>query len=168
MKSKKRKIFLLIFSLLFFIGTLSVHLLLFQVDKKTAQNTTEYVATVTKISINDMVSDVYAEIFTQEYDNSFFISSNIAKHINLEDLKNIQSGDKVYVRIENDQVNLFDRVEFISIVSLTAANKQIYSLTNYNDYMTIAAKPARIISIFVALVFLCLAIYCIVILRRNT
>lgn len=138
---------------------------LFVFDKTispTKDDTVEYTATVSKIEINDTGKDLYIEIYTKEYDNYFLIPTGVSKHIDAEDINRIESGEEITFRVEKNMVKIMEESEFVDIVSLKTNEKNIYTLSEYNQYYSKGFLPGKIIICIIACAFLCVSGYCFV------
>ncbi len=161
------KIVILVISILFFIGMIGLMIFMSQIDKQTEDTTTYYAATVTEIWINRIENSIYAEIHTKEYDSALQISTNITKNINMNDVKDLKNGQKIFFRIENIKSDQMNKVDFINIVSLKTETKDIFSLEDYNRYISNSAYPARIASVAVVLLFLFISLFCFFSIKRK-
>ncbi len=79
----------------------------------------------------------------------------------MSNLINLQKGQTIFFRIENNMIEQFGEVYFCNIVSLRTTETEIISLTDYNTYIHAAAFPARVTGIVFAGVFLAVFLYCI-------
>ena len=59
-------------------------------------------------------------------------------------------------------------VDFVDIVSLKTETNDIFTLEDYNHFMRVSARPARIADITVALLLLVVSILCFVFIKRNS
>jgi hypothetical protein len=62
-------------------------------------------------------------------------------------------------------IDQFEKMRYIPIVSLRTQEKELVSLSSYNDYMAPQIFMATIAGIAVALIFLLISIHCILLLR---
>ena len=161
------KIVILVISILFFIGAIGLMVFMSQIDKQTEDTTTHYTATVTETWINSIGNSIYAEIHTKEYTNALQISTNISKNINMNDVKDLKSGQKIFFRIENIKSDQMNQVDFINIVSLKTETKDIFSLEDYNRYICNAVYPARIASVALVLLFLFISLFFFFSIKRK-
>lgn len=161
MKKSKTKIVILIVSMLFCAGTFGLLISMINIDKQTESTTTFLSATVDAIKITDTGSKIYVEIHTKEYHAVLLISTNITQNIDLNDIRNLHNGQKIFFRVENSKIgqmnNVTDQtndVNLINIISLQTETNNILSLEDYNQYIKNAAYPARIACVMMALLFL--------------
>ena len=158
----------MIFCLEFFLGLIGVLITMNSIDKKTEKNTTEFVATITKVDVTNTGKDVYIEIGTKEYESLLYISTSISERIDMDKINNLQKGQTIFFRIEDNMIEQFGKVYFCNIVSLKTSETEIISLNSYNTYFHDAAFPARVAGIIFAGVFLAVFVYCIFKIKRNT
>lgn len=167
MKKTKFTVIILIFSILFLIGTVGIIGFMMQIDKQTENTTTCYSATVSNVQVTNTEKHLYVEIQLNEYNSNLQISTNISKNINIEDINGLKKGQKIFFRIENIKVDQINHVEFVDIVSLKTENKDIFTLDDYNKYMKQSAYPAKIAGIIVSLAFLSIAVCCVFSLKKK-
>jgi hypothetical protein len=129
------------------------------VDKKTETNTTELMGTIAKVENIDTGESLYIEIYTTEYKCALYISSRVSKAIDKDDINDLKKGQTIFFRVENNNLEDFDTRNFSNIVSLKTTEKEILSLSSYNEYAQNAAFPARITCIVIAFIFGLLAKY---------
>lgn len=158
---KKKKILSAIF-LVLSIGMIGILFIMGDDDRQTEQNTEEFVATVFEIRITDLDNGGYVDIFTEEYDTSLFISSELGAKM---DISELQKGEKIAFRIERKKAELLDQVEFIDIVSLESQYKTYISLSDYNAYKKESLMPARIVAVALTTFFFFAAVY--IWIKRN-
>jgi hypothetical protein len=163
--SKKLTVTILIFSMLFFLGTVGIMISMTPIDKQTEDTTTDYSATVSNIQITDTGKSTYVAIQTKEYDSALQISTNISDKLNMDDVRRLQEDQKIFFRIENTKAGQMNTAQAVHIVSLQTEQTDIFTLDDYNAYMKQAAYPARIASMIAALGFL--AIFCIFLIRYH-
>lgn len=157
----------MIFCLEFFLGLIGVLITMNSIDKKTEKNTTEFVATITKVDVANTGKDMYVEIGTKEYESLLHISTSISERIDMDNINSLQKGQTIFFRIEDNMVEQFGKVYFCNIVSLRTTETEIISLGSYNTYIHEAAFPARIAGGILAGIFLSVFIYCIFKIKRN-
>lgn len=158
---KKNINIILLFSAFVLLGTIGIIFSMIHIDDQTDNTTTYYSATVFKVEITNIKEDTFAEIYTKEYESNLRLSTNICENININDVRNLKNGQKIFFRIENLKSEQMNKVEFINIVSLKTEEKDIFTLDDYNNYISAAAYPTRIASIVVALLSLSVSIYCV-------
>lgn len=145
-------------SVVFFILLISMR----NIDRQTENTTTLFAATVEKTVINTATDKPHAEIHTVEYGNWFYITQNIGSNINIDDLKTLEKGEKIYFRIENKKTKDINNVIFIDIVSLKTDDKNIFTIEDYNKYMHDAAVAPRIAGIVLSLSLFCVSFCCFI------
>lgn len=161
------KFIILIISIVFFIGTIGLITFMYQIDKQTEDTTTYYSATITTTRIINTGENVSAEIYTKEYSTSLYITTTISKNIDMNDIRELKKGQKIFFRIENIKSAQMNKVDFIDIVSLNTDAKDIFSLDEYNRYMNSFAYPTRIAGVVLALLFMAISLFCIFLIRRK-
>ena len=166
MKNINYKLFLVI-SIIFFVGFLVIFLAVISDYKQSNETTTLYTATVSRVDIADTGTQLFVNIYTNEFDNYFSISSNITKNISIDSIEEIKNGQKIYFRIKNTIVKDIDKVIFLPINSLSTETKNIFSLEDYNKYLQKESYPARIVCIIMAIIFLGIAILSYIKIRAR-
>ena len=164
---RKVLLIILVCSVFFFLVTIGIFISMFQIDKQTEDITIEYSATVRRIHINNSVKNKWVQIETEEYDSSLYISVNISKNINMNKIIALKEGEKIFFRIENIKVKQMNFVDFVDIVSLKTETDDIFTLNDYNYFMRISARPARIANIIVALILLVVSVLCFVLIKHR-
>lgn len=147
-------VIIMFLSLLFFCGTIGLIITMCEIGMLTEEKTTELIATVIDTELTNTGTDVFAEIYTKEYDTSLLISNNICNYMETDKLSDLKTGDTIFFRIENANLEQINVVDFINIVSLRSDRKNIFSLKEYNEIMSISAQPAQVVSVIVAIFFL--------------
>ncbi len=163
----KRKILIFLFSFLF-VGTVGLFVSINSSHNIKDNDTVEIVCTVesTNITINDDYATV--SIFVSEYDGFLYILSSVCKNINLGDIRSIQPGDIIIGQIESDMIGqLNEKKGFCSILALKTEHKEIFSLSDYNQFLANESYPTKTAAIIVALIFLIADIYNIVLLKKE-
>lgn len=158
MQNSKIKTTIIVLSFLLFAGTVGIIISMHKIDKQTADSAALYTATVKSADIIDTEKNISAEIHTKEYDTSLYVSVNICKNINTDDIKNLKNGQKIFFRIENSKAKQMNKVDFLDIVSLKTDSKEIFSLEEYNRLIHKSAYPARIAGGIAALSFLLISL----------
>ena len=165
MKIKKSIVYPLVLFSIFFFGTSGVLISMNSIDKQTEKNTTEFMATVTNVETTYTGEKIHIEIYTEEYDDTLHISTNVSKKIDMDDINNLKKGQKILFRIQSNMLEQFKNTGFGNIVSLKTSEKEIFSLISYNKYIHDSALPARIAGIVLASMFLLASIYFILLLK---
>lgn len=160
MKKAKINIVIMIISLLFFIGTVGLIISMHQIDKQTEDTTTLYTATVSGVDITDTGENIFAKIHIKEYNTSLHIDTTISKNISMDDVRNLENGQTIFFRIENIKVQQMDKVDFLNITSLKTDKNNIFTLEEYNAFISDSAYPARIAGIITAILFFSISVFC--------
>ena len=72
------------------------------VSYKQNENTTELLtATVQKVDIVDTGNGIVIKIHVIEYSPFLFISTNISKNIEIQDIREFKEGEKIFFRVNN-------------------------------------------------------------------
>ncbi len=140
----KNRVVILIVVALFYIGSFGLIYLIFTADKQNEDNTTAYRATVSDVEI---ISDQSSLIYIKEYENALLIPDTIMKQIDVYELEELKNGQSIHFRIANYAVDYVNEVEFLDIVSLSTDEKDIFTLEEYNSYISVAALPAKVLSL---------------------
>lgn len=151
------KILIIIFAILF-LGSLGSMRVMGKIDKQTENTTTEFTATVNHVKVNDSMQQ--AEIYTNEFDAFLFITPGIGEYINLDDVKNLTSGQTIYFRIENMYTSGMHESIFLAITELKTDTKDIFTLEEYNEYTSQTIYPTRITGIVFTLASLVAIVIC--------
>lgn len=168
MRKIKKTVITLVFSIIFFIGTIGILIWMIPVDKQTENITVFYSGTVSKIQVTHTGEDTYVQISTAEYDTSLYLLPIICKNINVDDVSCLQKGQKIFFRIENFKAyQMNEEVEFINIVSLSTEEKDIFTLDDYNNYIRKSANSARIAAIAVVVLLLLVTVFCAFSIRHK-
>lgn len=165
MINKKMRILLVILCLVFSFGATGVWIFMNSIDKQTEENTTEFATTISKVEIIDTVENGYIEIYTNEYNYTLHISSNVSKNIDMNAVSDLQKNQTIFFRVENKMLDFLEEIDFCNIVSLRTSEHEIFSVSNYNEYIQNASFPARAMSLVVAGAFLLSAI-CFIFKKR--
>jgi uncharacterized membrane protein YeiB len=164
MKRKKLTVVSLVFSLIFFIGAVTGLIVASTTEKISEKNTTEFTATVTSIKTEGSGTGQFGKIYTEEYGDKLNIFY-IKKIVDVDDFSDIQAGQTVFFRIENVWLEQFEEMDFVTIVSLKTAEKEILSLSSYAEYMEHQYFRIRITCIIFIPILLLSSIYCVLLLK---
>lgn len=159
MKKYRLQSIVLVVSTLLFFGSIGLHASIDFADNHTKENTTRFSATVDSIQVTNTGNKVYAEIHTKEFRTTLQISTNITKHISVDDVQRLLPGQSVFFSVQNTKVDHINEVEFVEIVSLETEAKTIFSLQDYNQIIATAAYPAKVATVVLASVFLLLSLF---------
>lgn len=160
MRRSKKTIVVFVVSIFLFVGLVGLIIVINGIDKQTADTTTCYTATVDRVEIAGTGKQEHAEIFVKEYETSLLVTTNISKNINMRALTELEEGQAVFFRIENAKISQMNEAPFIDIVSLETEAKPIFTLADYNAYMKMAVRPARIAAVVVAVLSLSVSVFC--------
>lgn len=164
---RKVLLIILVCSVFFFLVTIGIFISMFQIDKQTEDITIEYSATVRRIHINNSVKNKWVQIETEEYDSSLYISVNISKNIDIRKIESLKQGEKIFFRIVDTKAEQLNSVDFVDIVSLKTETNDIFTLEDYNHFMRVSARLARIANIIVALILLVVSVLCFVLIKHR-
>lgn len=143
MRSYKRKSVLLAVSVLILIMFIVVTVHFKQNGMQSDETTTAFSATVKYVVVNETEDRIYPKIYVNEVDTYFMIRSSVCKQIDLDKVRNLQPGQKIYFTIENYKAQQLDKVRFVDITSLRTDTQVIYSLDDYNSYFNKMAQSRR-------------------------
>ncbi len=160
MKHAKTTAIIMAVSMVLCVGTLCLAVMIRNNATLAEENTTLCFATVHSVEITDMGEGVFAEIYTKEYDNPLYLSTNIGEYLPMEVVQSLKNGQSLWFRVENAHDSQIDAVDFIPIVSLKTDEKEIFSLADYNTYMRHSTRPVQIASVVMALLFLLISVVC--------
>ena len=79
--------------------------------------TTAFSATVKNVVVTETETKLYPKIYVNESETCLLINS-ISKEINLDIVRNLQPGQKIYFRIEDYKAEQLDGAKIVDIVSL--------------------------------------------------
>lgn len=134
MRSYKRKSVLLTVSVLTLIMIILVTVFFEENGKQSEETNTAFSATVKYVVVNETEESIYPQIHINEAETYFMIRSSVSKQIDLDKVRNLQPGQKIYFTIENYKAEQLDKVRFVDITSLRTDTQVIYSLDDYNSY----------------------------------
>jgi len=162
-----KKVLALILCLVYFFCSIGLYVFISSRDGTREENTRQFSATVDYAAVKEGHEDVRVEIYVKEYSASLYIDPNVSNNVNVEDFRSLKAGDKISFRIEN--YNDYDELNngvFVPIVSLKTLEKDIFTLNDYNTYVSTEMKNAKIASLIMMLVFLGLSVWCAVRLKK--
>ncbi len=136
-----------------------------KIDKLTEKETKEFIATITDIKITNTGKNFSAEIYTKEYDSFLYVSNSVCNRIGIDTINALKAEERIFFRVENINSTQINKVDFINVVSLRTDKKSIFTLEEYNEFMHISAKPARIASVVVLGV--CFVLFLKFLTKRN-
>lgn len=103
--------------------------------------------------------EMYLEIKIKEFNTMLYISPNICAEIEPDNLNLLEKDQEIFFRIENIWKEEFEEISFVKIVSLRTLEKDVFSLEDYNQWISSDANIAKIAGIVVAVIFTLIAIY---------
>lgn len=169
MKNIKINIVITVISIFFLVATVVLMSLIVKSYKLNEDSTTAFTATVSDVVITDTGT---IDIYTKEHKSYLLITTNISNNIEIDNIASLKNGQQIFFRVENAQAELMDQenVAFVSIASLSTDTDNLFSLTEYNEYMRISSYPPRIIGGMVIVVSstVLLIEFCLLIIRRRT
>lgn len=143
MRSYKGKSVILAVSVITLIMLILVTAFFEESGRQSEETTTAFSATVKYVVVNKTEDRIYPEIYVNEVDTYFMIRSSVCKQIDLDKVRNLQPGQKIYFTIENYKAEQLDKVRFVDITSLRTDTQVIYSLDDYNSYFNKLAHSKR-------------------------
>lgn len=164
---KKAGLWVMIASLVLLAGTIGVLISMRGIDRQAADSTTFCQATVTEAHVVSTGKDLFAEIHTEEYSAALYVSTNVCKRIDAENISALRRGQKIFFGVENQKAQQLNRTEFVDITALGTEAGDIFSLEEYNAVLHQAAQPARIAGLVMAGIFLVIALLCALRIRRK-
>ena len=167
MRRRKAILFVLCFSLLLLIGMTANIFTINSIEEVTETNTTAFMATVSsKTSSDDKATVERNIIYTEEYYDKIRMDS-IYKNLDVSDLESILPGQIVYFRIMNAWLDQFEEMDFVYIVSLKTEEKEIVTLSCYNEYREGQNFTATFVcSVIIAISIVSFA-YCVITLKKS-
>ena len=163
MKKSKWIIFTLVISLLFLFGAVAGQRAGNAIDKLTKGNTTELMATVIKAETKGTEPNEYGIIYTEEYGEKLKVF-NIEKLTDVNDFNSLQTGQTVLFRIENVWLGQFEEMSFINIVSLRTMEREMISLSSYNENADQGYSRMRTTGELLAPMFFLVSVHCVLLL----
>ena len=137
---------------LFMVGSIGLFVIIDSLDNQSKKNTTELSGTVKKVEFINTEKELHYLIYIEERELILNVSTNISKKINGKLINDLQKGDIVFFRVENEYLSKSD-ASFINIVSLKTNNNEVYSLSDYNQHISKSVKKVRIVPIVLFVFF---------------
>lgn len=135
----KFKVFVCFLSFLYAIGFLVVTVIVQSKNNQNEKNTTELIATIKDVQTVDTNKEVYYLIHVEEYRYVLNISTSISRNIDDDLIGDLNEGDIIYFRVENEHLNQEDAT-IMNIVSLKTDDYVAFSLDDYNQYISVAVS----------------------------
>ena len=151
-----------VISLVLFVVMVGLLISMHRVDKQTTDTVSFYTATVTDVKIINSGKNASVEIHMEEFDMYLYITQEVCRNIELNDIKNLRNGQTIYFGIEKAKVQYMNTAEFVDIISLRTDTSDIFTLKDYNLWMSSATYLARIMCIAMAVLLLLVLVYCYV------
>lgn len=164
MKRKKLTVFALILSIILLFGNIGNIIMMNITESHSEKNTTEFVATVMRVEIVGEGTYKRCIIHSEEYGDKLD-TYNIRGIVDMSNFTSLNSNQTIYFRTKNSWVNQFEEMSFIPIVSLRTEEKEIVSLSSYNEFMAPSLYSATIAGIVVTTIFLLTSIHCVLLLK---
>lgn len=163
MKSKKRIIFFMLLSLILLLSSIVCVILVTKTNKGIFEaDTTEFSATVSRFEIKGTGDNKYGILYTNEYGEKLLIRKEF---VNESNLVNLQEGQTIYFRIENNWVDVFYETDFVYIVSLHTDEVEIISLDQYNAAMHSNYNNMITAAVFTGILFLLVFVHCVLLIK---
>lgn len=147
---KRKFIIILLFIISF--GLIGNLIILQGADKLTEETTSKLEAHVASVNEITFGKEKYFEISTKEYDTILYISPELCSEVDIDHIKYLKANHKIIFRIENIWMKEFEESSFVKIVSLDTEQESIFSLEEYNEYVSGDIKNARMIGSMVVVV----------------
>ena len=117
-------------------GRSSLEFISVEKQKKTQLNTIELTATVAGVQIIERKDGVYLAIQPWGIKSYFLVSGNVSSNVDLEALRTIRGGDKITVRVDANKQDYLNIAEFVKIYSLATEDKTIFTIDDYNEWIS--------------------------------
>lgn len=161
MKNKQNKyIVILISSFVLFFGMCGNLMNIITYGNITLNNTTEFTATVKDVLIQRSGDEEGIILITEEYGDKLRVFQ-YQRFSRTEDFMNIEEGEKISFRIQNDWLESFEEIPFINIVQLRTETREVFSFVNYANPTGADFNLAVVAAIFVCFAFLGVVVFCI-------
>lgn len=157
-----------ILTFMFLFGIVGLLLILSSTDRQTQENTTECVASIKDVEISVTERDLFLNMLCNEYSCYLNISTVVSDNIDINNIYALQTGDTIYFRVNNHSLDKLETTATVNVVSLRTDKQQLFSLSNYNDFMHSHVLYAKFALVFVVVVLSIIIVVLIVKLRRKT
>ena len=161
----KFRVFACCLSFLFAIGFLVITATVQSKNNQNENNTTELIATIKDVETVDTNQEVYYLIYVEEYGYVLYISTSISRNIDVDLISDLNERDIIYFRVENECLNQED-VTIMNIVSLKTNDYVVFSLDDYNQYISDAVIYAVPVGMILVVFFIIMGI-AVITPRRN-
>lgn len=162
-KRKELTIFVFILSSLLFFVCIAVFTVPSIFVRPSEGNTTELSATIKEVEIKDTSGSEHGSIFTEEYDFELLIKFKAA--IDTNDFINLQKGQKVWFRVEHIWLDQLEETPFIYTVSIRTEEKEIISLSSYNEFLDHEIFLIRATGVLLGLILLVIIVHFVLLLK---
>ena len=153
--------FTLIILIILFCGITGLNVIMAKESKQTENSTSLYQATVSDVEVTSIGEDKMVMIKTEEYSTGLFVTSSVCRNININNLSDLKSGQKIFFRIQSKKDFQMNAVDFLDIVELKTESKNIFTLDNYNSIIGNALYPPRLIGAVASVIFLIGIVRCL-------
>lgn len=104
-------------------------------QKKDFENTAELTVTVAGVQIAELKNGIYLGIQPWNTRAYLVIPGDVSSNVDLEALRTIRDGDRIFVRVDANKKDYLDTAEFIKIYSLATEDKTIFTVDDYNEWI---------------------------------
>ena len=153
----KFKVFVCFLSFLYAIGFLVITVIVQSKNNQNEKNTTELIATIKDVETVDTNKEVYYLIYVEEYGYVLYISTSISRNIDVDLISDLNERDIIYFRVENESLNQEDAT-IMNIVSLKTNEYVVFSLNDYNQYISAAVSYAVPVGMILVVFFMVMGI----------
>lgn len=162
---KKKIVLYIIFSIstVCFLGMIMVVFFSGYINKLNIKHTTEFMATIEKIEINQSKNYTSVAIYTNEY-TMLSIDSTTCNCIDISLLKEINEGEKIYFRVINLYKDDLDTGPVVPIHALRTMENEVFSFDDCITPLKEKLLIARIVGTFVSVICFCVSLLCIFLL----
>ncbi len=154
----KKKYVIILCLLVLFWGFVNLFLLQAP-DKLTEETTSKLNATVAYVREVCIDDETYLEINTNEFDAKLQVIPEVCTRIYTNNIESLQKNQKIFFEIETTYLEELETDSSIDLVSLSTEEEQIFTLREYNKYVSRSVNNAK--SMVRSIVF-AIAVYIIV------
>lgn len=154
-----------IVAIIIFILSVSFLAIMSSEDKFRDEDTVEIEATIKYAEYTENVEKPSLKIYTEEFSNSLSILWDINRNIDINDLK---PGCKIVFRVRNGVEDILDKEGLVDLISIRTEEKEILSLSEYNEHMSHELRFLRDICTGLAEISLLIMLFCFIhFIRRK-
>lgn len=135
-------------------------------ENHSAENSTEFKATVSGIETKGTGTRERTIIVSEEYGDKLSTLS-ISKIIDRSEIDCLEPGQIVFFRIPNNWLRSMDVISEFSVVALRTEEKELVSLSQYNEYRAPLLVAPTIVASIVAIILFYIALRCLKKLRGG-